>query len=211
MFKKALSCIMVLAMLATMVSIPTFAADTVVNPNLLFSADFDGNNPTPTAIDTEIVSVGEPTMANDGNAVKLAYDGSKKGVVVGIIYGLLQAVQDPFIIHPAQFLLDYPLAFAMVGFVGALKDFNLFNNLPQVKFLIGGIICGVLRYLSHVLSGVFAFGAYATDSGASSFLTYSAVYNTYVFIDIALVIIVGLILFSSKSFIKEINKLSQDK
>jgi len=84
MFKKALSCIMVLAMLATMVSIPTFAADTVVAPNLLFSADFDGNNPTPTAIDTEIVSVGAPTMANDGNAVKLAYDGSKKGVAYSV-------------------------------------------------------------------------------------------------------------------------------
>ncbi|MBR2384770.1 MAG: energy-coupled thiamine transporter ThiT, partial [Clostridia bacterium] len=32
--------------------------------------------------------------------------GMKKGLLVGVIYGLLQAVQDPYIIHPAQFLLD---------------------------------------------------------------------------------------------------------
>ena len=131
--------------------------------------------------------------------------GSKKGVFVGAIYGLLQAIQDPFIIHPAQFLLDYPLAFSMVGFVGALKDFNFFDNLPQVKFAIGGILCGVLRYLSHVLSGVFAFGAYAPSG--QSVLSYSLIYNSFVFVDIAIVLVVGVILFSSNVF----KKVVQDK
>lgn len=134
--------------------------------------------------------------------------GSKKGVVVGIIYGLLQAVQDPFIIHPAQFLLDYPLAFAMVGFVGALKDINLFNNLPQIKFAIGGVICGVLRYVSHVLSGVFAFGAYAPSG--QSVLSYSLIYNSFVFVDIAIVLVVGIILFSSNVFKKVIQDKQQE-
>jgi len=38
---------MMIAMLATMLSIPSFAADTVVN----HIADFDGSNPTPAAND----------------------------------------------------------------------------------------------------------------------------------------------------------------
>ncbi|MBQ5926854.1 MAG: energy-coupled thiamine transporter ThiT, partial [Clostridia bacterium] len=44
--------------------------------------------------------------------------GAKKGVFVGLCYGLLQAVQDPWIIHPAQMLLDYPVAFSAVGLAG---------------------------------------------------------------------------------------------
>ena len=61
---------------------------------------------------------------------------------------------------------------------------------------------------SQMISGVFAFGAYAMDKGATSFLPFSAAYNSYVFIDIALVIVVGLALFSSKSFKKELAKLT---
>lgn len=134
--------------------------------------------------------------------------GCKKGVLVGAIYGLLQAIQDPFIIHPAQFILDYPLAFSMVGFVGLLKDFNFLNNLPQIKFAIGGVICGLLRYVSHVLSGVFAFGAYAPSG--QSVLTYSLIYNTFVFVDISLVIIVGVLVFSSRAFKKVIEDKQQE-
>ncbi len=80
MFKKALSCILALAMLITMISVPTFAADTVIEPNVLFTADFDGNNPAPVLVDSDVVSVGAPTMTNDGNALVMEYDGTRKGV-----------------------------------------------------------------------------------------------------------------------------------
>ena len=129
--------------------------------------------------------------------------GSKKGVLIGLIYGLLQAVQDPFIVHPAQFMLDYPIAFALTGFAGALKEFNFLSNRPQIKFAIGAIIGASLRFFTHVLSGVFAFGAYAGDQ---NFWVYSLAYNSFVFIDVILVIVVGVILFSSKAFIKELNR-----
>ena len=137
--------------------------------------------------------------------------GMKKGLIVGFIYGLLQAIQDPFIVHPGQFLLDYPIAFSMIALSGLLTDLNALSNLPRLKFTIGALLTGLFRYIAHVVSGVFAFGAYAADSGATNFFTFSAVYNSYVFIDIALVIIVGLVLFSSKSFIHEVNKLKQPK
>ncbi len=134
--------------------------------------------------------------------------GMKKGLIVGFVYGLLQAIQDPFIVHPAQFLLDYPIAFSMIAFSGLLTDLNVLKNMPRLKFSLSVLLTGVFRYIAHVLSGTFAFGAYAADTGATNFLLYSAVYNSYVFIDIALVVIVGVILLSSKSFKNEIAKLS---
>ena len=146
-----------------------------------------------------------------GGSITLIYIyGMKKGLIVGFVYGLLQAVQDPFIVHPAQFLLDYPIAFSMIALSGLLSDLNVMNNLPRLKFSLGVVLTGLFRYLAHTFSGVFAFGAYAMDSGATNFLLYSAVYNTYVFIDIALVVVAGLILFSSKAFLKETDKLKEN-
>ena len=133
--------------------------------------------------------------------------GAKKGLFVGFVYGLLQSLQDPYIIHPAQFLLDYPVAFAMAGLAGVLKNVNIKS--PQLKFALSALIGGTMRYISHVLSGAFAFGAYALDAGASNAFTYSLAYNSFVFVDIALVIIAGALLLSSKSFTNEMKKFTQ--
>ena len=134
--------------------------------------------------------------------------GAKKGMLIGFIYGMLQAVQDPYIIHPAQFLLDYPVAFALTGFAGALKDVKVLDKIPQLKFALSALIGGMLRFVAHVLSGVFAFGAYALDAGQSNFLAYSAAYNSFVFVDLALVIVAGIIVFSSKAFVKETKRFA---
>ena len=137
--------------------------------------------------------------------------GMKKGLLVGFLYGVLQAVQDPWLIHPAQFILDYPIAFSMVCFAGLFTDLNVFNKLPQLKFGISALIGGSLRFFCHVLSGVFAFGAYAADLGIDNFWAYSLAYNSYVFIDIALVIVFGAILLSSKGFNGQVEKLKLSK
>ena len=149
--------------------------------------------------------------------------GIKKGLIVGLLYGILQAIQDPFIIHPAQFILDYPLAFAFVGFAGCLSNFKVLDNKPAIKFTISAIIGGFARYVCHVLSGVFAFGAYAKDAisdgeGIFSILApstnavlnhfiYSLTYNSFIILDVILVIVAGILLFSSKSFNKEVSRI----
>lgn len=131
--------------------------------------------------------------------------GTKKGVLVCFTYGILQAIQDPWIIHPAQFLLDYPVAFSAIGLSGAFSKVKAFNKIPQVAFLTGGIMASALRFFSHVLSGVFAFAE--TYAGDLNSWIYSLGYNSFVFVDIAIVLLVGAIVFSSKAFIKELNKL----
>lgn len=134
--------------------------------------------------------------------------GPRKGILVGFIYGIMQSMQDPYIIHPAQFLLDYPIAFAMVGFAGVFKNITALDKLPQIKFVLGAIVAGALRFFAHVLSGVFAFGAYALDAGQTNFWAYSLAYNSFVFVDIALVIVAGAVVLSSKAFVRQIDRYS---
>lgn len=130
--------------------------------------------------------------------------GAKKGVFVGFTYGLLQALQDPWLIHPAQFLLDYPVAFSAVGLAGLFKNHARLHKFPRVNFTIGACVAGCMRFVCHVLSGTLAFEAYA--EGQNVWL-YSLAYNSYVFIDAALVVAAALFLLSSRSFTKTIAKI----
>ncbi len=126
--------------------------------------------------------------------------GVKKGVIVGAVYGVLQAIQDPFILHPAQFLLDYPVAFAGIGLAGILRSVKLDARLT---FTLGALIAASFRLLSSFLSGVFAFGTFASYYDMTSPYLYSITYNAmYILPDAALSIIVGLLLMSSKTVLK---------
>lgn len=125
--------------------------------------------------------------------------GTKKGIIVGAVYGLLQALQDPFIIHPSQFILDYPLAFCCVGLCGIFNNNLRLQKLPRLQFCLGAAISGIARLIIHFLAGVFAFSAFSGDQ--NPFL-YSLIYQvSYILPDVAIVIAVGAIVFSSKYFI----------
>ena len=135
--------------------------------------------------------------------------GVKKGIFAGFVYGILQAVQDPFIIHPAQFLLDYPVAFAFIGLAGLFANVKKLEKLPQIQFALGALVASVFRYLSHVLSGAFAFTEWAfhwTTGEAMNPWLYSLGYNSFVFADIAIVIAVGILVFSSRAFVRQARK-----
>ena len=75
------------------------------------------------------------------------------GLVVGIAYGMLQLIQDPYVIHWAQLLLDYPLAFGAIGFAGLFR-----NNIALASFA-----GGFSRFFCSFLSGVIFFSSYAPD------------------------------------------------
>ena len=132
--------------------------------------------------------------------------GIKKGVFAGFTYGLLQALQDPNVLHPMQFLLDYPIAFAWVGIAGVFSHLKPLKKSPQLQFAISGILGGMGRFAMHFLSGAFAFGAFAPES--TPILLYSFLYQAgYVLPDLAIAVIAGIALFSSKTFTKEIRKM----
>lgn len=132
--------------------------------------------------------------------------GTRKGVFAGFIYGILQAFQDTYILHPAQFLLDYPLAFAAIGLAGMFAHTDSLRY-PQLKFTLGAIVAVVGRFLSAYLSGVFAFGAFAAE-GRPAWL-HSLIYQaTYLPIELVIVVAAGCIVLSSKAFLKEMERIA---
>jgi thiamine transporter len=109
------------------------------------------------------------------------------GTVAGVAYGLLDLVIEPFMFHPVQVLLDYPLAFGVLGLAGLFK--------PTVRGAIVGTTVAVLaRFACHFVSGVVFFASYAPE-GWNVYL-YSAAYNTAYLapsLGIALVVVVLLL------------------
>ena len=91
--------------------------------------------------------------------------GLKAGFGAGSVAGILQLILGGYVVHPAQALLDYPLAFAVLSFASLVK-----------KPMWAGLVLGLgARFLCHVLSGVIFFGAYAPE-GTNVWL-YSSIYN----------------------------------
>lgn len=131
--------------------------------------------------------------------------GTRRGTIVCLVYGLLQAIQDPWILHPMQFLLDYPLAFGLIGVSGIFVEKNVFKNKKILGFLVGGVVAVVGRYICHVLSGVFAFAEYANVNSA---FVYSLTYNSFAFIDMIIALAAGSLLFASKAFTSQMERSS---
>jgi thiamine transporter len=101
--------------------------------------------------------------------VALIY-GTDIGVFTGILYGLLQLLIDPSVVHPVQLILDYPAAFMMLGLAGIFK--NKYSVPAKVSAVVIAM-CG--RFLCHYLTGVIFFGEYAPKG--MPVWKYSLVYN----------------------------------
>ena len=97
--------------------------------------------------------------------------GAGPGMLVGAGYGLVQFLQDAYFVHPIELLLDYPLAFAMLGLAG------LASNFSDKWGLIPGILLGTFgRFICAFVSGVIFFGMYAPDNFPNA-VVYSLAYN----------------------------------
>ncbi len=98
--------------------------------------------------------------------IALRWRGSA-GFMAGIAFGLLRLFLSPYIVHPAQFILDYPLAFGMLGLAGIIPG-------PSV---VGLLVGGAGRLVMHVLAGVIFFsGAVAGIDAWGASLAYNLTY-----------------------------------
>lgn len=132
--------------------------------------------------------------------------GIRKGVIAGVVYGVLQAIQDPWILHPAQFLLDYPIAFAAIGLTAIFTQKGIKNAKGVALFGCGSVIAVTLRYLSHVVSGIFAFSMYAGEGYSA--VAWGFLYNTFAFADMAIALVVGVLMLSNSAFRRVINQVT---
>lgn len=95
--------------------------------------------------------------------------GNKAGLAGGLVLGLLSMLNGVYIVHPAQFLLDYILPYTFLGLAGFL------GYQHKGKVFAAALIAVLLSVSCNILSGAIYFGSYAPD-GMNPWI-YSIVYN----------------------------------
>lgn len=126
--------------------------------------------------------------------------GVRRGVIAGVVYGLLQFIQSPQFYQPMQVLLDYPIAFGAIGLAGVARGFKFLKGNMQAEFAFGAAIAGLLRFVAHVISGYYVFNSWNWNTEKFSSLGYALVYNLITIIpDLAIVLVVGVLVLCSKS------------
>ena len=96
--------------------------------------------------------------------------GVRVGLFAGVVFGLVALLIDiirlpysPIAPNPASVLLDYPIAFGVLGLAGLFRT----------RSLVGVIVASVTRFLAHFTSGVIFWAMFAPIDP----VTYSAIYN----------------------------------
>jgi thiamine transporter len=105
------------------------------------------------------------------------------GYLAGFVYGLINLIQDPYILHPVQVLFDYPLPYMALGLAGYFKD----------RILVGAIVAIFGRFVCHFISGVVFFASYAPP-GMSPYWYSLAVNATYLIPELGICLIIVRIL-----------------
>ena len=97
--------------------------------------------------------------------------GAKTGVLVGLAYGILQFIQEPYVLSFFQVCCDYILAFAALGVAGFFAK----SKYGLVKGYIAAVI---LRGAFHALGGYLYWMDYMPDNFPKSLTSvYPILYN----------------------------------
>ena len=130
--------------------------------------------------------------------------GLKGGLLSGFLWGILQiAVGDAYILNFWQGLIEYGLAFTVLGFAGLFSQpvqQAVRNKKAKSTFLyvtLGVLVGGSLRFIGHFLAG-FIFFADSAPEGQPAWL-YSFIYNcTYMIPAMIICMIVIFFLFNKQ-------------
>ena len=115
-------------------------------------------------------------------------NGVVSGVITGMAYGLLAVLITGVIYHPASILLDYILAFGILGVSGAFGK--------GIKGIVIGSIIGVTgRFLLSSISGVVLFSSYAPQ-GQNLWLYSFAYQATYMIPELVICILLLVFLYN---------------
>ncbi len=118
------------------------------------------------------------------------------GMVAGAIYGVISMLIAGVVYHPMSILLDYILAFGLLGIAGAFKK--------NISGIILGITSGTaLRFVSSLISGAVLFAEYAPE-GQNPWI-YSLGYQaTYMLPELIICIVVTILLWYKANKIFEV-------
>lgn len=127
--------------------------------------------------------------------------GLAAGLTTGLLVGVLQMMFGAYILHWAQALLDYGIAFTAVGLAAVVRQFVISASQQNDKkkmagwLIVGTLIGGIGRYVAHTIAGAVFFAEYA---GSQNPWIYSLIYNaTYMVPAIILTAIASVLLLTS--------------
>ncbi|WP_110928957.1 energy-coupled thiamine transporter ThiT [Bacillus massiliglaciei] len=107
--------------------------------------------------------------------------GIKGGVLTGVLLGAFQILFGAVPFHLASWIIDYVLAFGVVGLSGVFMNkiayYSKKGMMSKVNaYVVSGVFIGsFLRFLCHFASGVLLFGMYAPKGQPAT--VYSFIYN----------------------------------
>ena len=150
-----------------------------------------------------VANGGSITLASMVPVILFAYFyGFTHGLLVGVVYGLLQFIQEPYILTPVTFILDYILPFACISLASIGAKFK--NK--TLGLILGAVFAFAGRFLMHFLSGLvyFSMGKIWTTLPATNGALYSFLYQTIYLVPDLAIAVVALIILSKTGVIEKL-------
>lgn len=116
--------------------------------------------------------------------------GPVAGMIAGALYGLVSLAIDGVVYHPLSILLDYVLAFGLLGVAGFFPK----NTKGVVIGTTAGVFC---RFVSSVVSGATLFKSFAPE-GQNAWV-YSLGYQATYMVPELIICIVVLVVLQKKA------------
>ncbi|MGI8314192.1 energy-coupled thiamine transporter ThiT [Halobacillus mangrovi] len=107
--------------------------------------------------------------------------GVKGGMTTGLLFGIYQILTGAYIITPLQTVLDYLVAFSVIGLAGVVAQplWKAISSNEKGSLIfwvtVGCFIGSLLRFLGHFIAGIVFYGEFAPE-GQPVWL-YSLIYN----------------------------------
>ena len=129
--------------------------------------------------------------------------GPGMGIIAAVGFGILQFITGPYVVHPLQVVIDYPLAFGALGFSGFFSG--------KKNGLLKGYIAGVLgRFFFASLSGVIFYTVYVESFSENMIAIWaSLVYNMTYILPEAVVTVMLISLPSVKNALVKIKEMTE--
>ena len=130
-----------------------------------------------------VASGGSITLASMVPLLIYAYFyGVADGLLVGLIFGLLNFISGPWILTPMTFVLDYLLAYGCIGLMGLSDKLQRKSQKQTLAVVLGVLIVYIARFTCHLCSGFIYFAESAIwvefpEWALSNAFVYSFIYQ----------------------------------
>lgn len=160
------------------------------------------------------VAIKLPSLPNGGSVTLFSmlvicligyWYGPKVSIVAAVAYGILQFIVGPYVVHPLQVILDYPLAFGALGLSG------FFSN--SKNGLIKGYLAGVTgRFIVHCISGVIFYTEYVGNLKGNALAIWGGiVYNMSYIVPEAVLTLILLAIPAVRKMMQQLKKLATEQ